>query len=170
MKLLDQILKEHSRANCLAIVKWVGHSQPRFDELFHLFMTGTDRVIQRAAWPLSYAVQKEPSLIRKHLSPLIKQMEKNGLPAAVRRNALRLLQDVEVPPRLQGKLMNLCFDYICDPKEKAAVKAFSLTVLEHLAQQYPDIKGELRRIIEDRWGQETPAFRSRGRKILKRLS
>jgi len=166
MHLENQLLKEHTRTNCMVIVKWVGSSQERFDELFKLFMTGTDRVIQRSAWPLSYAVQKHPQLIKPHLTALIRQMEKNDLPPAVRRNAMRLLQDVDVPPRLQGKLMNCCFNYICDPKEKAAVKAFSLTVLERMAKQYPDISGELRSIIEERWDQETAAFRSRGRKIL----
>lgn len=170
MYLENQLLKEHTRANCLVIVKWVGSSQERFNELFKLFMTGTDRVIQRSAWPLSYAVQHHPQLIKPHLSALIRQMEKNDLPPAVRRNATRLLQDVDVPARLQGKLMNCCFNYICNPKEKAAVKAFSLTVLERMAKQYPDIAGELRSIIEERWEQETAAFRSRGRKILARLS
>lgn len=169
MHLENQLLKEHTRANCLIIVQWVDNSQERFNELFRLFMTGTDRVIQRSAWPLSYAVQKHPQLIKPHLTALIRQMEKNDLPPAVRRNAVRLLQDVDVPARLQGKLMNCCFDYICDPKEKAAVKAFSLTILERMCKQYPDIAGELRRVIEDRWDLETAAFRSRGRKILASL-
>lgn len=170
MKLIDQIEKEHSRANCMKIVQWVGNSQQRFNELFNLFMTGTERVIQRSAWPLSYAVQQHPQLIRPHLTTLIRQMEKDDMPPAVRRNAVRLLQDIDVPVRLQGKLMNYCFDYICDPQEKAAVKAFSLTILERMSRQYPDIAGELRRIIEERWDQESAAFRSRGRKILARLA
>ncbi|MBP7558103.1 MAG: hypothetical protein KA821_17635 [Chitinophagaceae bacterium] len=169
MHLENQLLKEHSRANCMKIVQWVGSSQERFDELFTLFTTGTERVIQRSAWPLSYAVQQHPKLIKPHLTALIRQMEKDDLPPAVRRNAVRLLQEVDVPVRLQGKLMNCCFDYICDPQEKAAVKAFSLTILERMSRQYPDIAGELRRIIEERWDQETAAFRSRGRKILARL-
>jgi hypothetical protein len=65
--------------------------------------------------------------------------------------------------------MNLCFDYIISPKEKPAVKAFSLTVLQNLSRQYPEIKNELRTIIETQWDNESPAFRSRARKILKEL-
>ena len=38
MKLRETILKEHSKANCRRIVKWVGHDQKRFDELFSLFL------------------------------------------------------------------------------------------------------------------------------------
>ncbi len=38
MKLRETILKEHSKANCMRIVKWVGNDQKRFDELFNLFL------------------------------------------------------------------------------------------------------------------------------------
>ena len=66
--------------------------------------------------------------------------------------------------------MNACFKRIEDPKAKAAEKAFALTVLEHLSELYPDIRSELLLIINERWDQETPAFRSRGARIRKRLS
>jgi hypothetical protein len=58
---------------------------------------------------------------------------------AVKRNVVRLLQFVEIPWKLHGEVMNYCFDFIADVKEAAAVKAFSLTILENLCQQYPDI-------------------------------
>ena len=73
MNLQEEILKEHSKAQCLKIVQWVGNSQQHFDELFHLFLTGDYRVTQRAAWPLSYCVEANPSFIKKNFSKLIKQ-------------------------------------------------------------------------------------------------
>jgi hypothetical protein len=63
--------------------------------------------------------------------------------------------------------MSSCFDYIIDPKEKVAVKAFSLSILDDLSKQYPEIRQELKTIIEDRWDSETAACRSRAKKILK---
>jgi len=168
MNLREQLLKEHSRANCLKIVKWVGSSPERFAELFELFLSNEYRVVQMAAWPVSYAVEAHPDLIRKHLPALLKNLEKPGTHPAVRRNSIRLLQHVEIPKKYHGGVMNFCFDYISDPKEKAAVKAFSLTVLENLSKQYPEIKQELKAIIEDRWDSETPAFRSRAKKIISR--
>ena len=53
--------------------------------------------------------------------------------------------------------------------EKAAAKAFSLTILHNLSKQYPEIKQELKTIIDDRWEYESAAFRARARKILKEL-
>lgn len=169
MKLREQILKEHTRANCDTILNWIGNSQSRFDELFELFLNDEYRVVQRAAWPLSNAVIAHPHLIKKHFGALLKNIKKPGIHGSVRRNTVRLLAHIEIPKKFHGDVMNSCFDYLLDPNEDVAVKVFSLTVLEHLSKQYPEIAPELRTIIEERWDTETAAFRSRGKKILKKL-
>ena len=170
MKLRDQILKEHSKANRIAIVKWIGASQERFDQLFDLFLNDEYRVVQRAAWPLSYSVIAHPQLIQKHFSRLLKNLEKPGIHDSVKRNSVRLLERIQIPERFHGQVMNICFNFIASPLEAVAIKAFSLTVLEQLSSQYPEIKTELKTIIEDRWDYESAAFRSRAKKILKKLS
>ncbi len=169
MNLRETILKEHSKTNCTRIVKWIGSSQVRFDELFSLFLNDEYRVVQRAAWPLSNCVIQHPQLIKKHFKKLISNLQKPGIHDAVKRNTVRLLQDIDIPEAYHGTIMNLCFDYINSTEQPSAVKAFSLTILEKLSHHYPEIKQELKLIIEERWQYETPAFHSRGRKILKAL-
>ncbi|MBI2730210.1 MAG: hypothetical protein HYX40_05575 [Sphingobacteriales bacterium] len=166
MKLREQLLKEHTKANCLRIVKWVGDDQKRFDELFALFMGDEYRVIQRAAWPVSYCVIDHPKLIIKHFKRLIGNLKKPNLHTAVKRNSIRLLQDIVIPEKYEGDIMNICFNYIAEPTEAVAVKAFSIRVIENLSKKYPEILQELKTIIEDRWDYETPAFKSRAKKIL----
>lgn len=169
MKLREQILEEHSKANCNAIVQWIGNSQQRFDQLFDLFLKDEYRVVQRAAWPLSYAVIAHPEFIKKHFSKLLKNLDKPGIHNSVKRNTVRLMQDIQIPEKFHGQVMNICFDFISSPDEAVAVKAFALTVLENLSKKYPEIKSELKTIIEDRWDYESAAFRARGKKILKSL-
>ena len=169
MKLRDTILSEHSKANTNRIIKWVGASQPRFDELFYLFLHDEYRVVQRAAWPLSYLVIAHPPLIKKHFAKLVHNLKKTNVHDAVKRNTLRLLQVISIPQRFHGEIMSLCFEYIASPDEPAAIKAFSLTILQNLSRQYPEIRPELKMIIEDKWQHETAAFRSRAKKILKEL-
>ena len=169
MKLREQVLKEHSKANCTAIVDWVGDSQQRFDELFNLFLNDEYRVVQRAAWPLSYAAMAHPKLISRHFSKLLKNLQKPGIHDAVKRNTIRLLQDMPIPEKFHGQVMDICFNYINSPTETPAVKAFALTVLDNLSKQYPEIKPDLKTIIEDRWHYQTAAFHSRARKIIKKL-
>lgn len=170
MKLRETILKEHSRANCVRIINWIGSNQQRFDELVHLFLHDEYRVIQRAGWPLSEIAVKHPLLVTKHLGRILKHARQPGNHEAVKRNTVRLLQEMNIPDRFHGEVMNLCFDWLVSPTEKTAVKAFSLTTLANLSKHYPEIQQELKTIIEDRWDLETAAFRSRGKKILKQFS
>lgn len=167
MNLRDALLAEHSKAQKNTIVEWIGTSQRRFDELFGLFLTDEYRVVQRAAWPLSYCVVVHPFFIKEHFKKMIDYLHQPGLPDAVKRNTLRLLQHVNIPAKYHGELMDLCIKYISSHTEPAAVKAFALTILQNLSQYYPEIKGEVKIIIEDRWDRETPAFRSRAKKFLK---
>ena len=169
MNLRDTILAEHSKANCNRIVKWIGDDQKRFDELFDLFLNDEYRVVQRAAWPLSYCVIAHPKLIQKHFSKLLKNLKQPGLHDSVKRNTVRLLEEILIPEKYQGDVMNICFDYIISPTENPAIKAYSLSVLQNLSKIYPEIKQELKTIIEDRWDHESAAFKSRAKKILKEL-
>jgi len=170
MNLREELLKEHSKANCTRIVNWIGGSAERFSQLVDLFVNDEYRVVQRAAWPLSYVLEAHPELAEKHLPLLLDNLDKAALVAAVKRNTIRALQTVPIPEKYHGIVMNHCFNYISDPAEKAAVKAFSLTVLENLSKTYPDIRGELKLIIEDAIPNESPAFISRAKKILTRMS
>jgi hypothetical protein len=167
MTLRDMILTKYSKSQTNKVVKWVGNSQQRFDELFNLFLKDEHRVTQRAAWPLSYAVRSHPELINKHLGKLIRNLRKEGLHDAIKRNSVRILEHIEIPKRYHGEVMDICFSYIQSPTEAVAIKAFSLTVLGNLLPLYPEIKNELKLIVEERWEDETAAFRVRARKTLK---
>jgi hypothetical protein len=53
--------------------------------------------------------------------------------------------------------------------EPPGVKANALTVLDNLRERYPDISDELKTVIESGFETESPAFKSRASKILKKL-
>lgn len=167
MNIREALLKEHSRQQCDKIVHYIGNSQTRFDELIALFFSNEYRVVQRAAWALSYSAIAHPSLIKKHLKKLIENLNKPGIHDAVKRNTVRLLQTTEVPPSLHGQIMNVCFRFVEDPDEAVAIKAFSLTVLYNLSKQYPEIIPEIKLLISEGMPRQTAAFASRAKKILK---
>ena len=169
MTLREQILKEHSRSNCDKIVRWIGGNQQRFDELFQLFLNDEYRVVQRAAWPVSNAVSEHPALIQKHFGKLLKNLQKPGIHDAVKRNSVRLLQEVDIPKKYQGAVMDICFNYIASPTEAVAIKAFSLTVVQQLSAQYPEIIPEIKLLIEENYERETAAFKARAKMVLKKL-
>ncbi|HTS43499.1 MAG TPA: hypothetical protein VMH01_03820 [Puia sp.] len=167
MKIRDMLLEEHSKKQCDRIVRYIGNDKKKFAELMKIFFHGEYRLTQRAAWPMSYCVRKYPDLIEPYFKPLLANLQKKHLHDAVIRNTVRLLQTVDVPERYHGKLMNICFDHIQSNETAVAIKAFSLTILENLSRQYPDIIPELKLIIRERWDHESAAFRSRAKKVMK---
>src|SRR5579871_552922 len=166
MNLKDALIEEHSKKQCDKIVRYIGDDKERFAELMKLFFESEYRITQRAAWPMSYCVRNHPELIKPYFSKLINNLSKKGIHDAVKRNTVRLLQDVEIPKKYHGKVMDICFSYIQSNETPVAIKAFSLTILQNLSKQYPDIIQELKLVIEERWEHETAAFRSRAKKIL----
>src|SRR5678816_3408101 len=150
MDLRETILAEHSKATCNKITNWVGNSQERFDELFNLFLNSEYRINQRAAWPVSYCVIDHPNFIKKHFSKLIKNLHKPGIHDSIKRNTVRLLAHIDIPKKFHGEVMDTCFNYILSVNEPVAVKAFSLSILQNLSKQYPEIKNEVKLIIEER--------------------
>jgi len=169
MDLLQLLTDEHSKKQTDRIVNYIGNDKDRFAQLIKIFFQGEYRITQRAAWPLSNCVRHHPELITPWFKPLLDNLARKDIHVAVIRNTVRLLQDVSIPKRYQGRVMNSCFDFIQSPETPIAVKAFSLTILSHLSADYPEIAGELKLIIDDQWEQATPAFRSRAKKVLKQL-
>jgi hypothetical protein len=169
MDIREALLKEHSKLQCKRIVDYIGADKKKFAELMALFFEGEYRLTQRASWPLSYCIDENPSLIQPYFGRLFDMLQKPKVHDAVIRNIIRLLQHMEIPRQYHGKIMTICFEYIASENIPAAIKAFSLTVLHNLSRHYPDIQSELRLIIEERWDHETPAFKSRAKKILSRI-
>ncbi len=167
INLRQEILAEHSKAQVDKIKAWVGDSIDRFNELFSLFLHDEYRVVQRAAWAVSYCVKANPDFIKDNFGKLLKKLAQPKIHDAVKRNSIRLLQYVLIPKKYHGAVMDICFRYVENPAEAVAIKVFSLTVLSNLAEQYPEIIPEIKLLIEDQLPSQTAGFKSRANALLK---
>ena len=170
MIIRDEIIREHSSENALKIATYACSSKKHFKELMKCYLDKEYRVAQRAAWSVSWAARKKPEMIQPYIKELVAQLQRKDVHNAVIRNSVRILEDLEIPEEFHGDVMNTCFNFIETPTTPIAIKAFSLTILFNLSKHYPEIKHELRLIIEERWDTETAAFRARGKKILQALN
>ena len=170
MNLRTEILKENSKANSIRITSWIGNDPLKFDQLVQLFLNDEYRVVQRAAGMISKIAEQHPNLLQPYLTQLIKKANEANIPAAVKRNVVRLMQFIEIPADVQGEAMELCFKLLSEPAETVAVHCFSMVVLFNLSKIYPDIKHELKMVIEDHMRHEvTAGFLSRAKKVLAQL-
>lgn len=168
MNLESEILKEHSKHNTVRLAVWVGSSKKRFKRLMELFLKGEYRVTQRSAWIVRHCAEQHPQLIEPYLTDMLKRMMEPDVHVAVKRNVIGILQDIDIPKKLWGKIAVTCFDFL-ESNEPIAVRVFSMTVLANIAQHEPDLKKELRLIIEQRMLWEGPAFQARAKRTLKQL-
>jgi dihydroorotase len=161
--------KIQNRNKAVSIAEYACSSPKHFKELMQCFLTNEYRLAQREAWSVSCAARKKPELIKPYIKDLVARLNRTGVHDAVVRNSVRVLEKIEIPESLHGEVMNACFGFIEKPSVPVAIKAFSLTTLFNLSKYYPEIKGELKLIIENNLDNESAAFESRGRKILSTL-
>jgi hypothetical protein len=170
MNLREEILLEHSKRQATKIANWVGDDKKRFEELLGLFLKDEYRVTQRAAYAFGIVADRHPKLVANYWGILIENLKKPVLHVAVKRNTIRLLQNAYLPDELLGDITEICFKYLASNDESIAVKAFSTTVLLNTARRYPDIKNELKMLIEDQLHHGSTGFVNRGKKVLAELN
>jgi len=166
MDIRQALMAVHSKRQATAIVEFIGDDAQRFAELMKLFFAGEYRLTQCAAGIMGYCVELRPDLIRPYLPKLLDCLKRDDMHDAVKRNVVRLLQYIEIPRRLAGKVYSHCFDLIDDVCEPVAVRAFALTVAARVARSEPDLMNELRLIVRKHLPHTTAAFQKRAREIL----
>jgi hypothetical protein len=168
MNIREALLEEHSKKQTAKITRYIGSDKKRFAQLIKLFLEDEYRVVQRAAWVLSYCAENDPGLVKPYLEKLLNNLDNTGLHDAVKRNTLRIFEVIDAPAKLQGKLVDLCFRTLAG-QEPIAMKAYSITILLNICKKEPDLKNELRLMIEGLMPYGSAAVKVRGRKALKEL-
>ncbi len=167
--LTEQILAQHSKAQTMRVVEWVGHDAGRLETLMEIFLGNEYRLTQRSAWAVRYVSEKAPELMAPWLPKIVARLREPGIHDAVKRNALNVFEPLEIPDNLQDDLADLCFGYLAEPKEALAIRCASMTVLEKICRKIPELKPELRLLIEEHFEHGTAGFKSRARKVLEKL-
>lgn len=169
MHLATELLKEHTKENMHAIADWIGADKKRFEKLIHIFLYDEKRTSQVAGWAMMYCAEKHKELVLPYIKHLLEKTQDKKAHNSAKRHVIRILQNIDIPEKHTGLAAQVCFDFLADKKEKVAVRVFSMTVLFQLCKKEPDLKNELRMLIEENIQEEKAAFKSRGKKILKAI-
>lgn len=162
MDIEKALAEEHSKAQTMRIVKYIGDDKIRFKKLIDIFLNGEYRMTQRASWPLSYAACAQPRLVTPYLGRLIKKLYEPDLHPALPRNILRIFEEIEIPAKHHGALVDICMRFIHDARMSVAIRAFSMTVAARICRQYPELKRELMLMFDEmRKYPQQPAIQSR---------
>ncbi len=163
-----EYLDSSSRVKAERAAQIAGQSQQNFDVAAHVALYEPYPLSMRASWAMVICCEKYPKLFEKHLASSIQNLSKLNA-SGVRRNFLTILSKQNIPENLQGELLNHCFDFVLSPQEPVAVKANALQVIANHLKYYPDLKNELKAIIDNQRDKTTIAFWAKGRKILTKI-
>ncbi|WP_236595532.1 hypothetical protein [Imperialibacter sp. 89] len=161
-------MADRSKQNIERLAQEIGADEEKFAEVMDIFFSGPYRITHFSAHLLGKCCDLHPHLILPYLSKMINLLDKN-VHDSLKRNILRTMQFIDVPEEHWDKTVQYCFELLLSKKEPIAVKVFGMTVLANLCQKLPELKNELRIIIEDQMPYGSAGFKSRGSKILKKL-
>ena len=150
----------------------VGYIQKNPQQLTNLIkMSFSDNQPEawRAAWVLSDLV-KNDILIRdkiQGLSSIIVNRFKDFNSAGQIREFLKIIQYLDVNEEDMGLLIDMCFNWLLDRKADQSFRVYSMQIIYNYSKKEPDLLPELKAIIEQEMEYALPAFKSRGKKILR---
>ena len=149
MNYAERLEIQQSRALTTAIAKHVGDDYKRFKVLAKLVF-GSDKILQqRAAWPFSEIILTHHNWMKAYWNQCAETLKDESLHEALHRNVLRCLQVVEIPEEYQANILDTCLKAIMSERRAIAVRAFSITVAANICIHQPELKRELRLILNE---------------------
>ena len=172
MDLKEALLEEHSKTQSEIISTYIGKSETRFNQLMKLVLGNHELLAGRAAWTMGHCVEYHPDLAKPYLSALVELISKKDINKAITRNTTRILQVADIPRQLVAEVFNLCYNFLNDPDEAAAIRIYSMTVLTRICEKEPDLASEVELLITQHLPYASAGYRARARKampVLQRL-
>ncbi|MCC7466353.1 MAG: hypothetical protein IT261_08800 [Saprospiraceae bacterium] len=176
-----RILEEHTKAQTMRIVHWVGRDPERLQVLMEVFLNdppsqplpkgrGYQYIFtQRSAWAVRYVAEKAPEIMQPWLDRLVQNLNQQPLHDAIIRNTLNVFEHLDFPAKFDEPLADICFQRLADPREAIAIRCSSMSILQRICSRIPELKPELQLILEDQLEHGSAGFKSRAKKVLSRL-
>lgn len=168
MDYVAQLLQEHSRPNTDLIAKAIGNNPTEFKKIIDLIYKEEAPLPHRASWLLSAVNEQHPELLKIYLSKFVDTIELFQVDG-VKRNMINVLASHQIPEKIQGKAVDVCFRLLLSPTETVVVKTQAMQVLANISEEHPELKQELKIAIDDQWDKTTAAFHARAKHIRKKL-
>ena len=120
------------------------------------------------SWLLSDIGEANPSTLLSILPALFENRNKTTIPNFDQQFS-KYWNRVGIPEEQEGAAIDLLFQWLIDPKVNVSIKSNALEVLVKVLEKYPDLKTELKLMLEDSNAQDSAAFQKKKEKILRKI-
>ena len=167
MNLRIEIQKEHCKSNTIKVANLIGSDSELFSNLMDLYFNKKDiDTARKSAWVLRECVENYPFLLDPYISKVIRYLRRKNLHDAIKRNGLAILEKRKLNEKDEGLLLDISFDLIKSGNEPTAVKAFAMEIIDNISKSYPEVRSELRIILEDQIPYGSVGFKNKAIKII----
>lgn len=140
-------------------------------EFIEFLSTNDERLRAKCCWVLQQITDDYPETLLPFSDTLIHLLP-NYTSDAEKRFVMRYFNFQPLPKNEDEltQLMNFGFDWLMNPKEAIAQRAFAMTTLYRISDVVPEIKHELKVTIEAQTEFGSSGFKNRAKHILKMLN
>jgi len=169
--LRELILAEHSKNQRDRIISYIGTDKEKVAELMSLFFADEDpKIRQRAAYVVGFLEDIHYGILQPFYSRMVQNLSVKGHHNAIVRNTIRVVKERPLSEDDAGLIIDQCFKYLEDNSVKVAIRAWSLEAIYYHGNQYAELMEELKLMIEDHLPYALPAYKTKARGVLKKLS
>ena len=122
---------------------------------------------KKAAWVIRYLSFEAPEVLLPYVPRLITALPHLEYDSA-QRDVLKAISVIGYPEEYTGQLADMCMGFLVVPGKAVAVKYLSMQLLEHICEQWPELKREFLMCLQETMPYETKAFQQHARRHLKK--
>ncbi len=138
-----------------------------FAELVKIMMDGKDEALAfLAAWTISHAAEKNKTIAVAYMPQFLEKIQ-NTKAEGIMRSIVKVWELIKIPKECQWEVADICFNFLKSNTAPVAVKAFSISVLQHLMNDLPELKNEVVFELEKQLPHASAGFKVRAIGFLK---
>ncbi len=167
-QLTNQIENCNSKVDALICAEYIVKNPELLDFLFEIIKKEEHKKNWRAAWILDHVYASKPQLLNGYENRMI-QLFMQTKSSSIQRIIGKLLSFSHIKDKADGDFLNKCFELLIAAQTPVAVKVHAMQLIFNISDKYPELKPELKIVIEENIPHNSVGFKSRANKILKKL-
>jgi len=149
MKILFELQNHYSTATIKKIAVYASEKPSHFKQLIEIFLGNDKKMSYRAAWALSHVAENNVKIIEPYFEILIERLKIKNQHTSIYRSIFKCFQESKIPEEFVGQIFDLALLFMMSEMQEAAVRAYAITVASNCAHAYPELKSELRLVLNE---------------------
>ena len=119
-----------------------------FEGIFFGIKSTNERIAYNSSWAAAHLTEKNSKCDIFRFFPILIEVASTTVKGGIKRNIIKILQQIPIPVEFQYDCADLALNALLNKNDDVAVRAFALTILEHLIVNIPELIEEVLFLIE----------------------